>query len=228
MRYLVLLATVSLAAAALIAGEQKPASIARPTYVDAFGDRPVVTSPDGRFGVTVTGPKESYQAWLTIIPSAFPGGPIQVWPIQANGEVLWRPDSNAFVFTDNRYANLAYVLVFGTHFYMGESGTELGVPVSDLTPAVRKAFDRRSQKHYALADYDTRIFYAKALRWAANDRLLVGVNAKTVGPATLPNRGIKDWYVGYLVDVLGKTVLREITEDEMLSEYGIALDKQNW
>ena len=227
MRYLVLSATVLLAVMIAAAQGSSP-SAARPTYLDAFEARPIVKSPDGRLAVTVTGPKESYLAWLTIDPSASPGGPIQVWPIQRNGEALWRPDSNALAFTDNRYANLAYVLVFGTRFDMGESGAKLGLPVEDLTPIVRKTFDSRAQEYYARSDYDSRLFYAKALRWVGDDRLLVGVNAKTVGPASFPNRGIKDWYVAYLIDVSGKRVLRELDEGRMLSEYGIDLDKQNW
>ena len=33
----------------------------RPTFMDAFDDRPVAKSPDGKLGVTATGPKQSYQ-----------------------------------------------------------------------------------------------------------------------------------------------------------------------
>jgi hypothetical protein len=228
MRYFVLVATLSLSAVILFGAAQRSTSNGHPTYVDAFDARPVVASPDGKFGVTVTGPKKSYLAWLTIDPSGFPGGAIQVWPLQANGEVLWRPDSTAFAFTDNRYANLAYVLVFGTHFNIGEGGAELGVPIEDLTSAVRKNFEERVQKYYSSADYDTRLFYANALRWIGNDQLLVGVNAKTVGDSELlPNRGIKDWFLGYLVDVPHKSVLHEFETGQMLSQYGIDLEKQN-
>jgi RHS repeat-associated protein len=91
-RYLALLGFVCLAAAAPIVTAQKPEPATRPaqtdllpagpflfepgtihpTFMDAFGDRPVVRSPDGRLAVTVTGPRESYGAWVTIAPSAFP------------------------------------------------------------------------------------------------------------------------------------------------------------
>src|SRR5208337_3438447 len=104
----------------------------RPTHMDAFDDRPVVKSPDGKLGVTVTGPKASWDAWVTISPSTLPGGPVQVWPIQRNVDVLWRPDSQAFALTDNRHADLSYVFVCGTEFRMGESGKGLGVPITDL------------------------------------------------------------------------------------------------
>ena len=228
MRYLVFLATVSLSSI-LFAIPQNDAPGIDPIYLDAFDLRPVVKSPDGKLGITVTGPKESWEAWVTIAPSDFPGGPIQVWPIQRNVNVLWRPDSHAFALTDDRYANLAYVLVFGTHFAMGEGSAQLGVAVEDLTPTIRKVFDERAQKYYAPADYDTRLFYAKALRWIENDRIVVGVNAKTVGASELlANRGIRDWIVGYLVDVPRKTVLSEIESGQMLSQYGIDLEKQNW
>ncbi len=223
MRSLVLLTAFCLAIAASSAGAQTIASGARPTSLDAFGGRAVVKSPDGRLGVTVTGPKESLRAWVTVDPSEFPGGGIQVWPIEANVDVLWRPDSQAFALTDHRYANLAYVLVFGTHFSMGEGGEQLGVPVIDLTLAVRKVFDERAQQYYAPTDYDLRMFYARALRWIGNDRLLLGVNAKTVGPATAPNQGIRDWCFGYLIDVPHKAMLRELNKAHMLLEYGIDL-----
>jgi hypothetical protein len=222
-----LIAGLLLAVASTVAA-QKSDPTARPTYLDAFEDRPIVKSPDGKLAVTVAGPRGSLAAWLTINPSEFPGGPIQVWPLQANGEVLWQPDSKAFVFTDNRYANLAYVLLFGTRFNMGEGGEKLGVPVTDLTPVVRKAFDGRAQEYYAAAGYDTRLFYAKALRWVGSNQLLVGINAKTVGPASLPHRGIKDWYAGYLIDVQRNILLREFDSSQMMSQYGISLDKQNW
>ncbi len=32
-------------------------NVAHPIYIDAFDVRPVIKSPDGKFGVTVTGPK---------------------------------------------------------------------------------------------------------------------------------------------------------------------------
>jgi hypothetical protein len=126
-----------------------------PTYMDAFNARPVVGSPDGKLGITVTGPKESWAAWVTINPSEFPDGPIQVWPIQASVDVLWRPDSRAFALTDNRYANRSYVLLLGTEFHMGEGDPELGTPITDLTPIVRKAFEEQAKKYYAGQDYDT-------------------------------------------------------------------------
>ena len=227
LRLLVLLPAILIAMAPANAAQEGAPALG-PTQLDAFGARPVVPSPDGKLAVTVTGPKGSLMAWLTISPSESPGGPIQVWPIHINGEVLWRPDSNAFVFADNRYANLSYVLVFGTRFNFGEGGEQLGVPVTDLTPVVRKAFDERAQKYYAAASYDTRLFYAKALRWVGSDRLLVGVNAKTVGSESLPHRGVNDWYAGYLIDVQRKDLLRELDSSQLLSQYGISLDKQNW
>lgn len=198
-----------------------------PTYMDWLDNRPVVESPDGKLGVSVTGPKESWGAWVTINPSEFPDGPIQVWPIQRDVDVLWRPDSQAFALTDNRYANDSYVLVFGTRFQMGENGPELGVPVTDLTPVVEKAFEKRAQGYYASADhgYETRLFYAKVLRWIGNDELLVGVSAMTVGPATFANRGIMEWSLGYVVDVSQKTIVRELSESQLLSQYGIKVAK---
>jgi hypothetical protein len=120
----------------------------RPTYMDAFNSRPVVKSSDGKFGLTVTGPKESYEAWVTISPSKFPDGPVQVWPIQASVAVLWRPNSQSFALTDNRYANLSYVLVCGTEFRIGEDEPGLGVQIVDLTPIVRKAFEESARKYY--------------------------------------------------------------------------------
>jgi hypothetical protein len=191
-----------------------------PIYMDAFDDRPIVKSPDGKLGVTVTGPKKSYEAWVTISPSMFPDGPVQVWPIQASVDVLWRPDSQAFALTDNRYANTSYVLVCGTEFRMGESGSGLGVPISDLTPIVRKALEEAARKYYETDNYETLLLYAKVLRWTGDDDLLVGVNARTSGPPPFPNR-LREWFLAYVVNVPNGKVIRELDRDQLLSEYKI-------
>lgn len=193
----------------------------QPTFMDAFSDRPLVKSPDGKLEVTVTGPKRSYEAWVTISPSTFPDGPIQIWPLQASADVLWRPDSRAFALTDLRYANLSYVLVCGTEFKMGESGEGLGVPITDLTPIVRKAFAEKARKYYETDNYETRLFYAYVLRWIGNDDLLVGVSARTFGPSTFPNRGQREWDLAYLVDVPNRKVMHEVDKNQLLSEYKI-------
>jgi len=168
----------------------------------------------------VTGPKKSYEAWVTISPSAFPDGPVQVWPIQASVDVLWRPDSQAFALTDNRYANTSYVLVCGTEFRMGENGPGLGVPITDLTPIVRKQFEQAARKYYETDNYETLLLYAKVLRWTGNDELLVGVNARTSGSTPFPSR-LKEWTVAYLVDVLNEKVVGEVDQDQLFSEYKI-------
>lgn len=202
-----------------------------PTYMDAFDARPVVESPNGKLAVTVTGPKRSLGAWVTLNPSTFPDGPIQLWPFEASVDALWRPDSRALALTDNRYANTSYVLLVGTEFHMGESDSELGVPTTDLTPIIRKAFEQQAKKYYAGQGYDTLLFYAKALRWLGYGRILTGVSARTEGPASLPNRGIKDWAQGYLVDVPyaldvpDKKVVGELNENQLLSRYGIKVAK---
>jgi hypothetical protein len=201
-----------------------------PTNMDAFNGRPVVESPDGKLGVTVTGPKASWDAWVTISPSTLPGGPVQVWPIQRNVDVLWRPDSQAFALTDNRYANLSYVFVCGTEFRMGERGEGLGVPITDLTPIVQKAFEERAGTYYQTDNYGALLFYAFVLRWIGNDNLLVGVNARTSGPPLAPEkayreRGLKDWTMAFLVDVANGKVVREVGKDQLLSEYKIKVDE---
>lgn len=193
----------------------------RPTYMDAFDDRPVAKSPDGTLGVTITGPKKSWGAWVTISPSKFPDGPVQIWPVQRNVDVLWDPDSKQFALTDNRYANRSYVLVCGTEFRMGESGEGLGVPITDLTPIIRKAFNERAGKYYQINEYETRLFYAKVLRWIGNDDLLVGISARTVGPATFPNRGQREWDFAYLISFPSAKVVREVDKGQLLSEYQI-------
>ena len=192
-----------------------------PTYMDAFDTRPVVKSPDGKLGLTVSGPKESYAAWVTISPSTFPDGPVQVWPVQANVDVLWRPDSQEFALTDNRYANLSYLLVCGTEFRMGEDELGLGVAITDLTPVVRKAFEERAGKYYETDDYETRLFYAKALRWIGSPELLVGVSARTVGPVRFPNKGQREWDFAYVMNVADEKIVREVDKDQLLSEYKI-------
>jgi len=192
-----------------------------PTYMDAFDARPVLKSPDGKLGVTVTGPKASYEAWVTVSPSTFPDGPVQVWPIQASVDVLWRPDSQAFALTDNRYSNTSYVLVCGTEFRMGESGSGLGVPITDLTPTVKKAFERPAQEYYAGQNFDAHHFYAKVLRWIGNEQLLVGVSAITSGPAKSREEGIKEWDLAYLVDIPNGKVIREVDKAQLFTEYKI-------
>lgn len=133
-----------------------------------------------------------------------------------------------FALTDNRYANLSYVLVFGTEFRLGESERELGVPTTDLTPVVRKAFEESARKYYDRApdrDYETRLFYAKALRWIGDDLLLIGVSAMTVGSPTLVDEGKREWNVGYRVDLVHKRVLTELNEGQLLSNYRIRVAK---
>jgi len=190
-----------------------------PTSLDAFKKRPHVISPDERLEVTVTGPPESLGAWVTVVAPDFP---FPVWPLEAGADVLWRPDSQAFALTDIRYANLSYVLVCGTEFRMGEDGPGLGVPITNLTPSVRKAFEQRAAKYYGADDnYETRLFYAMALRWVGSDDLLLGVSATTAGPPTFPDRGVKAWAVAYLVDVPNEKLLREVSREQLLSEYKI-------
>jgi hypothetical protein len=192
-----------------------------PTYMDAFHARPVVKSPDGKLGVTVTGPIKSWGAWVTISPSSFPGGAVHIWPIQSNVSVLWRPDSRGFALTDNRYANLSYVLVCGTEFRLGEDESGLGVPITDLTPIVREAFEDRTTKYYKTDEFETLLFYAQALRWTGNGELLIGISARTLGPLTFPNKGQMEWDVAYLVNVPSTKVMYEVGKEQLLSEYKI-------
>ena len=240
MRKSALSITVLLVVAALGLAAQQPRSVApadkdllpagpflfapgviRPTYMDAFNNRPVVRSPDGKLGVTVTGPKASYAAWVTISLSASPEGWIPVWPIQASVDVLWRPDSHAFALTDHSYADLSYVLVCGTDFRMENNKEGLGLPITDLTPIVENAFEERARKYYETDNYETRLFYAMVLRWVGDDNLLVGVSSRTVGPPTFPNKGQKEWDLAYLVDVPNEKVMHEVDKQELLSEYKI-------
>jgi hypothetical protein len=202
-----------------------------PIFLDAFKDRPSVVSPDGTLEITVTGPPKSLLAWVTVVQrnNLAPGFPFPVWPLEASGDVLWAPDSEEFALTDNRYANLSYVLVFSTTFRMGESEPGLGVPITDLTSVVRKAFEERARGYYAGQDFDTPLFYAKALQWIENDRLLVGLSARTL-LANTPGSGqqtlrIRDWDLGYVVDVPSKKIVDELSEAQLLSRYGIKVAK---
>lgn len=198
----------------------------QPTYMDAFDSRPVVGSPDGKLAVTVTGAKQSWAAWVTVSRSVFPDGPVQVWPLQASADVLWNPDSQVFALTDNRYANDSFVLVVGTSFRMGNHGSGLGVPIMDLTPTIWSAFKTRAQAFYAADAYQADLFYPKVLRWTADDQLLVGLDARTSlsnvpAGSTWRDMKIKEWYLGYVVDVSQKKIVRELSESQLLSEYGI-------
>ena len=193
----------------------------QPTYMDVSDDRSVVKSPDGKLDITVTGAKKVYQGWVTISPLTFTGAAVQVWPIQASVAVLWRPDSHSFALTDNRYANLSYVLVCGTEFRMGEDKPGLGIQIIDLTPILRRHFEEDARKYYDTDNYETRLFYVKTLRWIGNDDLLVGVSARTLGPPTFPNQGQKQWDFAYLVDVPNTKVMRQVTKQQLLSEYKI-------
>jgi hypothetical protein len=197
-------------------------NMVHPTYMDAFDVRPVIKSPDGKFGITVTGPKESYAAWVTASPSASPDASIRVWPIQASVAILWRPNSQSFVLTDH-YSNDSYVLLCGATFRIEGDPVGLGVSITDLTPIVRKAFDTRAKKYYEGDDFEDRLFYAIALRWVGNDDLLVGISARTVGPRTFPNQGQKEWDFAYLIDVPDRKVLREVDKEQLLSEFTITV-----
>jgi hypothetical protein len=237
MRLLVLLAMAWLVAAALPVAAQKTAntthlakkpSSTRPTVLSfAPGYRHVVNSPDGSLEITVTGPAKSLMAWVTVVQKGFlpPGFPFPVWPIEGSVDVLWRPDSQAFALTDYRYANRSYVLVFGARFHLGESSSKLGASAADLTPIVRKAFEKRPKEYYGISSFDAPNFYTRVLRWVGNNQLLVEVSAETTGPATFPNRGVKEWDLAYLVDVQHKVVARELSESQLLSQYGIKVAK---
>jgi hypothetical protein len=244
-RYLALLITISLflTTLTLVAQNQDSASqrlapdflpagpfffepgALHPTYMDAFDTRPLVKSPDDKTQVTITGPRESLKAWVTIqfLGQYQEGLEYRVWPVEASVTVLWRPDGQEFALTDRRYANNTYVLVIGRDFQMGESAPELGLPMTDLTPIVRKAFEEASRKYYESQNFDILLFYAVVLRWVGVDNLLIGVSAKTEGPATFPNRGIKDWAVAYRVDLPRKSVLAELNASQLLSQYGIGV-----
>jgi len=80
-------------------------------------------------------------------------------------------------------------------------------------------------EYYAGKDYDAPNFYPSVLRWIGNDQLLVGVSAETTGPVAFPNRGVKEWNVAYLLDVPQKTVLHDVSETRLLSQYGIKVAK---
>jgi hypothetical protein len=247
MRCRVLLMTISLILATLTPAAQKHDSASpqdqvflttgvflyepgdiHPTYLDAFKNRPHVVSPDDRLEVTVTGPPESLGAWVTVLQRDNLAGGLDfpVWPLEGSADVLWRPDSQAFALTDHRYANNMYVLVCGTEFRMGEDGPGLGVPITNLTPIVRKAFEQRAAKYYGADDnYETRLFYAMALRWVGSDDLLLGVSATTEGPATFPDHGVNIWAVAYLVDVRNEKLVREVNKEQLLSEYKIRVNE---
>lgn len=251
MRYLALLAMVCLVPLALPTAAQKAASSTtspkpdylpagpfyfepgapHPTDLDAFKNRPTVKSPDGEAQITVTGPAESLKAWVTLqlLGRYARGLQYQVWPIERDVDVLWRPDGRAFALTDNRYANRSYVLVCGTNFRMGEGGHGFGIPITDLTPAVERIFEKRAQLYYPGRGFDTPHFYAKALRWVGGDRLLVGLSAETL-LANAPGSGqralrIRDWDLGYLVDVPSKKVVGVVSEAQLLSQFGIRVAK---
>ncbi len=192
-----------------------------PIYMDWLDTRPLIKSPDGKYEISVTGQKESLGAWVTIKSLTPPDRPIQVWPIQRNVDILWRSDSKTFAITDDRYANLSYVLLIRIYSTKCERGTCLRFRIADLTPIVRKAFETRLQKYYSLHRYEILLFYAKVLRWIQNDQLLVGVSAMVTSPPTLPNRGAKEWNLAYIVNVTHKVVLREINRAQLISKYGI-------
>jgi len=106
----------------------------------------------------------------------------------------------------------------------------LGVPITDLTPIVQKAFEERAGTYYQTDNYGALLFYAFVLRWIGNDNLLVGVNARTSGPPLAPEkayreRGLKDWTMAFLVDVANGKVVREVGKDQLLSEYKIKVDE---
>lgn len=97
----------------------------------------------------------------------------------------------------------------------------MGLPITDLTTIVREPFQDTAQKYYGVYSYDTPLFYANALRWIGNDDLLIGVSARTSGPAKFPNRGQKEWDLAYLVDVPNRKVIRAVNKQQLLSEYKI-------
>ena len=205
----------------------------KPVYLDYSMQGTNATSPDGKFAITVTGEKASLLAWVTLIEHS-QGWSIQVWPIERNVTVLWQPDSHNFVLTDNRYANESYVLIIGTKFHM--RGPLLGLRRYDITPMLRQALDsgvkRYYRQHYGTTDFDDSYqFYAKALCWTSNERLLVGVSTVTslVAPAHVFGKaqGVKGWLMGYIIDVPQRKIVQTLSEKALKEQYGIDLSKLN-
>lgn len=199
---------------------------ALPTLMEAFGDRPISESPNGRYAVTVTGPKESDRACVTIMSMAGSGHPVCVQRVSRNVNVLWRPDGKAFALTDNRYANASYVLVFWPGLRGILRGDISHSWIKNLTPVITKAVKKHMRKYYGRHNYkyfvDTLMFYVKAMRWIGNHELLVGVDARTAGPVTFPSQGIKEWYLSYLINANQNKIIREVRIAH-LPKYGIGI-----
>jgi len=201
----------------------------RAVHFDYSTENVRAVSPNGKFEITVTGEKISLGAWLTIEEPA-QGWIVQVWPIERNVGVLWNPSSDTFAITDNRYANESFVLLIGTEFHL--SGPKLGVERTDITPLLRQAFSNSARQYYLqqykTTEYDASYaFYAKALRWTSNERLLVGVSAITslvMSPNTFGEApGVKGWILGYLLDMAHGRILETLSKETIREQYGIDL-----
>lgn len=192
----------------------------RPTYLDAFQARPTVISPDGTLAITVTGPRKSLLAYVTVEARGkpVPGSPFRVWPLAAGGYVLWRPDSKAFALTDQLYA----VLVFTARFRVGENLPGPGFRENDLTSVITAALYKRADAYYGTSNWVLDTEYIEALRWIGNDRLLTSLSAATSPPGSARDH-VKGWSFAYLVGVAQRKVLRVLDAHQLLSRYGIKM-----
>lgn len=87
----------------------------------------------------------------------------------------------------------------------------------------------RARAFYGTTACEAPRFYSKALRWIGNGVLLVGLNARTwlTSPAITTRQGmrIRNWYLGYIIDVASKKIVRVLSESELRSQYGIGVAK---
>lgn len=221
------LLTLLLVPAIVISSPRPVTTALLPVYL-SYADRSVVPSPDGKWDIVVAGPQRSLMAWLSLRLSANPEVVYPKWPLQRGAWVLWRPDSSAFALTDAQFANHYFIDVFSTTFRM--RGPVLGSPITSLSSSIEHAFAGLAAKQYSGHKYDTPVFYPKAVRWLGHDRLLVILSARTnestakLGPAP----GVKDWHLGFVLDVARARVVSVLSAGDVRLRYGIDLAMEQW
>jgi len=181
-------------------------------------DRPTLVSPDGKWDITVWGEKDE-SPWIMLeARDAQPKYRVQVWPIPRSAIVLWAPDSQAFAFTDARFADHYFLYVDHVRGYLSSE-------ITDLSSLVESHFSSFIDRRYGVDKW-----YAKPLLWVKKDLLLVGIDCVTSEKLSPQPKyqPVKNWFRAYLLNVQGNKLVSDLGERETKERYGIDLLKEKW
>ena len=181
-----------------------------------FENRKAVTSPDGKWYLTVQ--EDDTELGLVLQASGGADSRRLMYLQRRACAVLWREDSKVFAVLDYRFANHYFVLV-------GLPGGHPSPPLIDLTPLLEG-----SLRQSLAGRWDLDKICWKAFRWLHDGMLLVGVEAEGFKKIIPPPKWepTKDIHRGYVVDIATRRIVQYVSQDTMRTKYGIDLEHQIW